>query len=123
MSLLISAALAADTAGAAVPPSPPLLMNLLPFLLIFIVFYFLLIRPQMKKQKEQQEMINSIQRGEKIVTSGGIVGTVVKVEEDDSELLQVEIAQGVKVKLLKSSVTAVISRAPQGETKTEEKTK
>lgn len=115
MTFFSSTSVAADAPTTDSPQSPPLLMNFLPFVLIFLVFYMLVIRPQMKKQKEHQEMISSITRGEKIVTGGGIVGTVVKVEEDDSDILHVEIAPGVKIQVVKSTVTAVKNRTPKAE--------
>ena len=121
MTFFTSTAVAADMPAAGTPPPPPLLMNILPFILIFFVCYLLIIRPQMKKQKEQQAMISSISRGEKIVTAGGIVGTVVKVEEEDSDILHVEIAPNVKVKVIKSTVTSILSRSPQAEKKEEGK--
>jgi preprotein translocase subunit YajC len=106
--LFISAALAQDALPATAPNST--LMSFLPLVLIFAVFYFVLIRPQMKKQKEHLAMINSIARGEKVVTGGGIIGTVTKVEEDDSNILHVEIAPDVRIKVLKSTITDVLSR-------------
>jgi preprotein translocase subunit YajC len=109
--LLIASAFAQDVAPSAVPSvASSGLMSFLPLLLIFGVFYFMLIRPQMKKQKEHQAMINSIARGEKVVTGGGIIGTVVKVEEDGSDIVQVEIATDVRVRVKKSSITEILSR-------------
>lgn len=84
------------------------LEGMLPLVLIFIVFYFLLIRPQQKKVKEHKAMLDSIRRGDKIVTGGGILATVAKVVSDDE--LQVEIAEGVKVRVQRGSVGAVLSR-------------
>ena len=91
-----------------------LLPQLMPIILIFVVFYFLLIRPQQKKMRDHREMLAAIRRGDKIVTGGGIVGQVVKVGEDDE--LSVEIAQDVRVKVVRSTVTAVLSK-PQPATK------
>lgn len=106
--LFISDAIAQEAVPAMASGSS--LMSFLPIILVFIVFYFMLIRPQMKKQKEQQAMINSIARGEKVVIAGGILGTVVKVEEDGSDILHVEIAPDVRVKVQKNSVSEVLSR-------------
>lgn len=79
-----------------------------PLVLIFAVFYFLLIRPQQKKMKEHREMLAAVRRGDKVVTGGGIIGTVAKVISDDE--LQVEIAEGVKVKIARSTLSSVVSK-------------
>lgn len=81
---------------------------LLPLVLIFVVFYFLLIRPQQKKAKQHREMLAAIRRGDKIVTNGGILGTVTKVV-DESELL-VEIAEGIRVRVQRGMVAGVRSK-------------
>lgn len=81
---------------------------LLPLVLIFVVFYFLLIRPQQKKQKQHKEMLTAIRRGDRVVTGGGIVGTVTKVVDDKE--LAVEITDGVKVRVQRALVASVISR-------------
>jgi len=78
-----------------------------PLLLIFVVFYFLLIRPQQKRMKEHREMVSALSKGDEVVTAGGIVGKVAKV--DDAEL-QVEIATGVKVRVMRSTVSEVRAR-------------
>ena len=78
-----------------------------PLILIFAVFYFLLIRPQQKKVKEHREMLGAVRRGDKVVT-GGIIGTVAKVISDDE--LQVEIAEGVKVKVARATIASVMSK-------------
>ncbi len=85
-----------------------LLPQLMPIILIFVVFYFLLIRPQQKKMRDHREMLAAIRRGDKIVTGGGIVGEVVKVGEDDQ--LTVQIADEVRVKVIRSTVTTVLSK-------------
>ncbi len=79
-----------------------------PLVLIFAVFYFLLIRPQQKKMKEHREMLAAVRRGDKVVTGGGIIGTIAKVVSDDE--LQVEIAEGVKVKIARSTLASVMSK-------------
>lgn len=80
----------------------------LPLILIFIVFYFLLIRPQQKKMKQHRETLEGIRRGDKIVTGGGILATVTKVDNESE--LTVEIAKDVKVKIQRSTVTGVVNR-------------
>jgi preprotein translocase subunit YajC len=86
-----------------------MLVQFLPLILIFVVFYFLLIRPQQKKMKEHKAMLGSIRRGDRVVTGGGIIGTVTKVGPDEE--LQVEIAENVKVRCLRSTVSVVLSKA------------
>ena len=80
----------------------------LPLILIFIVFYFLLIRPQQKKMKEQKAMLGAIRRGDKVVTGGGIIGTVSKVIDDEE--VTVEIADGVKVRVMRALISTVRSK-------------
>jgi preprotein translocase subunit YajC len=77
---------------------------IIPTMLIIGIMYFLMIRPQQKRLKEHQAMVAAIRRGDTIVTSGGIIGKVAKVEDQE---LQVEIAEGVKIKILRSTVSEV----------------
>ena len=79
------------------------LSSLLPFLLIFVVFYFFLIRPQQKRAKEHREMVSNVKRGDKIITSGGLLGTVSKSVEGQ-ESVEVEIAKDVKVSVMRSMI-------------------
>ncbi|MBT5186760.1 MAG: preprotein translocase subunit YajC [Kordiimonadaceae bacterium] len=81
------------------------LMGLLPFVLIFVVFYFLLIRPQQKRAKEHKSMVEALKRGDKVVTSGGIVAKVSKVIDDNE--VELEIAKEVKVRVIRSTITQV----------------
>ena len=82
----------------------------LPFILaLFAIMYFLLIRPQQKKLKDHQALISALRRGDMVVTAGGILGKVTKVKDDGNEL-EVEIATGVNVRVLKSTITSVISK-------------
>lgn len=83
--------------------------SLIPLLLIFAIMYFLLIRPQQKKLKEHQEMVAALRRGDQVVTQGGIVGKVTKVKDDSNEI-EVEIASGVTVRVIRSTVTAVMNK-------------
>ena len=80
----------------------------LPLILIFIVFYFLLIRPQQKKVKQHKAMLGAIRRGDKVVTGGGIFGTVTKVIDDKE--VTVEIADGVKVRVERGLISAVMAK-------------
>ena len=84
------------------------LASMLPLVLIFVVFYFLLIRPQQKKMKQHKDMLEAIRRGDKVVTGGGIIGTVTKVSGDDE--LTVEIAENIKVKVKRSMVAEIVSK-------------
>jgi preprotein translocase subunit YajC len=83
------------------------ILQLLPLIAIFGVFYFILIRPQQKKQKDHRAMIDSLARGDKVVTGGGIVGTVIKVDPGKEEMF-VEIAPNVRVTVLRSTVSTKI---------------
>jgi preprotein translocase subunit YajC len=82
-----------------------ILMSILPFLLIFVIMYFLIIRPQRTQMKQRQEMLKNVRRGDQVITGGGVVGKVTKVI-DDAEL-EVEIADGVKVRLIRSLIADV----------------
>lgn len=84
------------------------LISLLPLVLIFVIFYFLLIRPQQKKVKQHKEMVAALRRGDRIVTSGGVVATVTKVIDDT--YIQAEIAEAVKVRLVRGHVTEILSK-------------
>ena len=97
----------AQAAGGA-PSGVAAFGSLMPIILIFIIFYFLLIRPQQKKMKEHRAMVEALRRGDQVVTAGGIVGKVSKVQEDG--LVEVEIADGVKVKLVKHTITQVMNK-------------
>jgi len=80
--------------------------GLLPILFVMVIFYFLLIRPQQKRAKQHREMLAAIRRGDKIVTSGGLTGTVVKVT-DHSDTVDVEIAKDVKVQIVRSMIADI----------------
>ena len=79
--------------------------GLLPFILIFVIMYFLILRPQQKRAKQHQEMVKNLRRGDNVVTSGGLVGRVTKVVDDDQ--IEIEIADGVRVRQVKSMVADV----------------
>ena len=99
----ISPAYAQDAVGG----TGAVVMQLLPLILIFAVFYFLLIRPQQKKMKDHREMLQKLKRNDKVVTGGGIVGTVAKVR-DDSDEVEVEIASGVRITVLRGTISSVV---------------
>lgn len=83
--------------------------GLFPIILIFVVFYFLLIRPQQKKVKQHREMLGMVKRGDRILTGGGIVGTVTRIKDNDE--LIVEIADGVKITVLRGTLSDVLNRS------------
>jgi preprotein translocase subunit YajC len=82
-----------------------MLVSLLPFILIFVIMYFLILRPQQKRQKQHQEMVKNVRRGDTVVTSGGLVGKITKVVDD--EQIEVEVADGVRVRQMRSMVADV----------------
>lgn len=84
------------------------LMSMLPLVLIFVVFYFFLIRPQQKKAQQQRDLLLSLRRGDRIITSGGVIGVITKVVSDQE--LQVEIADNVRVRVIRSMVSDVLSK-------------
>ena len=84
------------------------LTSFLPLILIFAIMYFLMIRPQQKKMKDHRAMVEALRRGDQVVTQGGIVGKVSKVQEDG--MVEVEIAEGVKVKVVKHTITQVLNK-------------
>jgi preprotein translocase subunit YajC len=84
------------------------LIQFLPLVLIFVVFYFLLIRPQQQKQKTHRTMLDALRRGDRVVTGGGIIGTVNRVAGNDE--VEVDIAQGVRVRVLRSTITSVLAK-------------
>ena len=103
--MLISEAWAQAGGGAG---GSDFLVQLFPLILIFVVFYFLLIRPQQAKVKAQREMLGGVKRGDRVVTGGGIIGLVTKVISDNE--LQVELAEGVRVRIIKQTITDIVSR-------------
>jgi preprotein translocase subunit YajC len=84
--------------------------SFVPLILIFAIMYFLLIRPQQKKLKEHQAMVAALRRGDQVVTQGGLIGKVTKVKEDGSNEIEVEIAENVKVRVVKTTVAQVLSK-------------
>ncbi len=80
----------------------------LPLILIFAIMYFLLIRPQQKKMKQHQAMVDGLRRGDQVVTQGGVIGKVAKVKDDGE--IEVEIADGVKVRVVKATIAQVLSK-------------
>jgi preprotein translocase subunit YajC len=94
--------------GAAAPVGGMLNSMLIPMILVFGIMWFFLIRPQQKKMKQDEAMRNALRRGDKVLTTGGIIGKVTKVKDDGE--IEVEIAANVKVHVTKSSIVQVMSK-------------
>ena len=92
-------------AAAAGGDTNSMLMSLLPFALIFVIMYFLILKPQQKKLKDHADLVKNIRRGDTVVTSGGLVGKVTKVVDDDQ--VEMEIADGVKIRQMRQMVSGV----------------
>jgi len=84
------------------------IQSIIPLILVFGIMYFLLIRPQQKKLKEHQQMVAALRRGDQVVTQGGLIGKVTKVKDDNE--VEVEIASGVSVRVVRSSIATVTSK-------------
>ncbi|MGX0878708.1 preprotein translocase subunit YajC [Roseovarius sp. MBR-154] len=85
----------------------------IPLILIFVIMYFLLIRPQQKKLKEHKAMVESLRRGDQVVTQGGLIGKVAKVKDDNE--IEVELSEGVKVRVVRSTIAQVLSKTEPAE--------
>jgi len=83
-------------------------VSLMPLVLIFIVFYFLLIRPQQQKMKQHKAMLEALKKGDQVLTGGGILGKVTRIDPDG--MVMVEIAQGVQVKVVKGTISDVLTK-------------
>ena len=83
------------------------LLQMFPFLLMFLILYFLLIRPQQKRQREHQEMLDDLKNGDRIVTSGGILGTITGIK---AEVLTIRIADNVKIEVQRSAISKIVSK-------------
>jgi preprotein translocase subunit YajC len=84
-----------------------MLMSMIPFVAIMVIFYFLIIRPNQQRQKKHQAMLDAVQKGDRVLTNGGLYATVLNVKDD---LLVAEIASGVKVEIAKSAVAGVVQK-------------
>jgi preprotein translocase subunit YajC len=110
--MFIETAYAMGAPGGNGAPQGGGLSSLIMMAVIFAIFYFILIRPQQKKMKEHKRMVEELKKGDRIVTSGGIYGTV---ENSTPETLTVKIAEGVKVKITRASVGAVVKPGEEKE--------
>ncbi len=99
--MLISPAYAQSPFGG----STDMLTSLLPFVLIFVIMYFLILRPQQKRVKQHAEMVKNVRKGDTVITSGGLVGRVTKVVDDDQ--IEVEVADGVRIRQMRQMISDV----------------
>ena len=105
--------------GAGAPGGADMIVSMLPIVAIVAIFYFLLIRPQSKRAKEHKAMLEAVRRGDKIVSNGGLMGAVTKVDDD---VLTVEIAKDIKVQVVRGMIAEVRSKgAPAEDKKDDEK--
>jgi preprotein translocase subunit YajC len=105
---LIPSAYAQTAAPAAAPGAADLLQNFAPIILIVVIFYFLMLRPQQQKAKQLRNQLAQLRRGDSVVTSGGIIGTVYRVVSDNEIML--EIADGVRARVVRSTITGIMSK-------------
>ena len=98
--------------AAPLPPKQDLISNFAPLVIIFVILYMLIIRPQHKKFKAHQELVTGLKKGDKIITSGGIIGTIASIK-DGENTIEIEISQGVVIKILRDSVSD-LSKSPKG---------
>jgi preprotein translocase subunit YajC len=94
------------------------IMTIVPLILIFVVFYFLLIRPQQKKVKEHREMVSNVRRGDRIVTTGGIIGKITKIVSENE--IQLEVADGVRVRAARAMISSLYARGDEEDDEEEE---
>ena len=114
--MLITPAYAQAAAGG---DANSMLMSLLPFALIFVIMYFLILRPQQKKVKDHQELVKNIRRGDTVVTSGGLVGKVTKVVDDDQ--IEFEISDGVRVRQMRQMISGVRAKGEPAKEKSRDR--
>ncbi|HEY8334627.1 MAG TPA: preprotein translocase subunit YajC [Tardiphaga sp.] len=108
-------------AAAAGGDTNSMLMSLLPFALIFVIMYFLILRPQQKKVKDHAELVKNIRRGDTVVTSGGLVGKVTKVVDDDQ--IEFEISDGVRVRQMRQMISGVRTKGEPAKDKADKSEK
>jgi len=107
--------------GAGAPGGLEVFVQIVPFILIFVIMYFLLIRPQQKRMKQHREMVAAVRRGDVVVTAGGFVGKIKTVHDGEDEVT-IELAKGVEVRMVRSSISDVRSKTePLREAKAVEK--
>lgn len=107
--VLLAQDAAAPAGGAEAPGGMGIITSLVPFILIFVIMYFLIIRPQQKRMKAHREMVENVRRGDEVITQGGFFAKITRVKEGDAEV-EAEIAEGVKIRLVKSMIADVVSK-------------
>lgn len=109
--MLISPAFAASATSTAEAASGPgsFFISLMPLFLVIIIFYFFLVRPQQRRMAEYQKLVSGLRRGDRVVTSGGIIGTIHKVETNNPDVT-VEIAEGVRVRVQRNAIAEVLAK-------------
>ena len=110
-------------AQAAAAPQQGAFDFLVPLVLIGLVMYFLMIRPQQKKAKQHREMLSKLHRGDKILTSGGIIGVISKAPQDGEAELEIEIAHDVKIKIVRQAIADIITKPEAGAAAKKEESK
>jgi preprotein translocase subunit YajC len=106
----IALAQAAPAAGTAPSEQPSFIMQAFPFIAMLFIFYFFLIRPQMRKQKEQQALVSNLKKGDEVLTSGGIFGTIEGLTE---KFVTLEIADGVNIRILRTQIMGTVKEVQQ----------
>ncbi|WP_134680005.1 preprotein translocase subunit YajC [Paracoccus ravus] len=94
-------------AQAAAPSGAASIASFLPLILIFVIMYFLMIRPQQKRMKEHRAMVEAVKKGDEVITQGGLIGKVTAVRDNE---LEVEIAPGVKTRVVRATITGVVNK-------------
>lgn len=102
-------AAATDAAGAAAQGPASFLVSLMPLFLVVVIFYFFLVRPQQKRMAEFQKLVSELRRGDRVVTTGGLIGTIHRVEANNPDLL-LEIAEGVRVRVQRNAIAEVLAK-------------
>lgn len=108
--MFIASAFAADTVSATIPAMSPVASGALPMLMIVLVFYIFVIRPSQKKIKDHEGMIKALRRGDKVVTAGGVIGVISKLEDDN--VIVLEIADNVKIRVVRDTISTVMTKMP-----------
>jgi preprotein translocase subunit YajC len=109
-------ATATTQAAASATGAPGILESMLPLVLIFVIFYFMLIRPQQKRLKAHQALVAALKKGDKVITNGGLIGTVYRVEEKEN-IVVLEVAPEVRVKITRNSIAEIKDGSAKTETK------
>ncbi len=119
LALIVSAITSSFAQGGQPQQGSPGLMNMLPMMIVmFVIFYFFIIRPQSKKQKELQKMLDSIKKGDKVITAGGILALVVEVK---GQIITLKISQNAEVDFKRSAISTIVTPEIEAELKGEKK--